>query len=83
MRDKDGKLPTFAWPGGYPVFYLDSADQVLCADCANKHDDPDGYPEDRPVATDVNWEDPNLYCDACSDRIESAYADDDEENDGE
>jgi hypothetical protein len=28
------------------------------------------------VAIDANWEDPELYCDHCSGRIESAYAED-------
>lgn len=28
------------------------------------------------IALDVNWEDPSLYCDHCSERIESAYAED-------
>jgi hypothetical protein len=28
------------------------------------------------VAIDVNWEDPELHCDNCSGRIESAYAED-------
>lgn len=27
------------------------------------------------VAYGVNWEDPDLYCDDCSERIESAYGD--------
>jgi hypothetical protein len=26
------------------------------------------------VALEVNWEDPELFCDHCGDRIESAYA---------
>jgi hypothetical protein len=25
-------------------------------------------------ALDVNWEDPDLFCDHCGNRIESAYA---------
>lgn len=63
-----GKLPTYAWPGGYPMFYLDSENNVLCPDCSNA----DGY--DAPVvAYDVNYEDKSLYCDDCSKQIESAY----------
>jgi hypothetical protein len=30
------------------------------------------------IGFDVNWEDPNLYCAASGDRIESAYAEKDE-----
>ncbi len=68
-----GKLPAYAWPGGYPIFYLTKKDDVLCPDCANaqgRHDD------DPVVAHDANWEDPELYCEGCSQRIESAYAED-------
>jgi len=73
----EGKLPKYAWPGGYPVFYLDSKDNVLCADCANEvYKDPD---TDTQLALhDCNWEDPQQYCDECSGLIESAYADDNE-----
>lgn len=75
IRDKDGKLPAYAWPGGYPMFYLDGYCEVLCPDCANK---PDYEPGDKqyPEAYDVNWEDESLYCADCSKRIESAYGDD-------
>ena len=65
----DDKLPKWAWPGGYPLYYLDNENNVLCPACASK----DGY-ESEPVACDVNWEDPDLYCDDCGERIESAYA---------
>jgi len=75
IRDSKGNLPSFAWPGGYPLFYLDRKDNVLCPKCSNEAKDPD-WPDDHPVAYAVNWEDPSLFCDACSDRIESAYADD-------
>jgi hypothetical protein len=29
------------------------------------------------VALEANWEDPDLFCDHCGDRIESAYAESD------
>jgi hypothetical protein len=64
-----GKLPTLAWPGLYPMFYVDNEGEVLCPDCANK----DGY-ADTITGQDCNWEDPDLYCDDCNKRIESAYA---------
>ncbi len=71
VNANDGKLPAFAWPGGYPVFYLDGENNVLCPACAN---DNDAFTSPI-VATDANWEDPRLFCDHCSKRIESAYAD--------
>jgi hypothetical protein len=76
VRDSDGQLPSFVWPGGYPLFYIDDHSDILCARCATKQADTE---DDTPLATcEVNWEDPILYCDECSQRIESAYADDDE-----
>lgn len=67
-----GKLPAYAFPGGYPIFYLNNHNDVFCVDCANDHADFD----EIIVDYDVNWEDASLYCDHCSRRIESAYAED-------
>lgn len=73
-RDDDGKLSAYAWPGGYPIYYFDAEGNVLCPTCANK----DGY-SSPVVAADVNYEDASLFCDDCSTRIESAYAEDEAE----
>lgn len=76
-RNDEGKLEKYAWPGGYPIFYLDSENSVLCARCAQVSDeDAEELPAFKPVAADVNYEDPELYCAQCSQRIESAYAED-------
>ena len=80
-RMSDGTLPKYSSVGCYPLFYLDGENSVLCADCANESDNDDELDKFRPVACDANWEDPSLYCDQCSTRIESAYADDDDDND--
>jgi hypothetical protein len=84
----DCKPVKFAWPGGYPVYYLaregwrndetgelelsqyDRSEFVCCADCAG------GKSRRDIILTDsnVNWEDSDLMCDNCSQRIESAYA---------
>jgi hypothetical protein len=64
-----GWLEKWAWPGGYPLYYLSDDGQTFCPDCANQKD---AEPEISGV--DINWEDPELYCDGCSQRIESAYA---------
>ena len=70
IRNDDGKLPACAWPGGYPMLYLDKEDNVLCPKCANR-----GVDQSQEVtAYDVNYEDPSCYCNDCGDRIESAYA---------
>lgn len=70
-RDDDGKLSSWAWPGGYPIFYVTGDGMVVCPKCANTET------SDDPIAADVNWEDASLFCDDCSQRIESAYAEDD------
>jgi hypothetical protein len=76
----NGSLPAFAWPGGYPVFYLDSENSVLCADCATKSaDDPDEIPQFKPIAYDIHWEGDSLFCEQCSVEIESAYGDPEED----
>lgn len=35
MRDENGKLPAYAWPGGYQIIYIMSDGEVLCPACAN------------------------------------------------
>jgi hypothetical protein len=69
IRLKDGTLTAYACPGGYPMFYLDAENCILCPKCANKEEIP-------PTAYSVNWEDPQLFCEECNERIESAYAED-------
>ena len=60
------KLNNFTAVGCYPLMYLTKTGDALCAECAS---------EDGTSATpEVNWEDRDLFCDACGARIESAYA---------
>ena len=77
-RDSDNLLPSFAWPGGYPVFYLLEDGEVLCPACANGRNGSDAQVQDDPqwnvIAADINWEDPDMTCGHCYARIESAYA---------
>lgn len=68
----------FAWPGGYPMYAITDDGAAICPACCGseiKNIDAstrgDGW---RVIASDVNWEDGELYCDHCSKRIESAYA---------
>jgi hypothetical protein len=68
-RDNDNRLPSYGWPGAYPVYYLTKSGLVVCPPCANEPDTSD------PVAAgDINWEDASLFCEDCGERIESAYA---------
>lgn len=70
----------YAWPGGYPLFFVTRDCAALCHQCARKEGARvtssireqcnDGW---QVVAQDVNWEDCELYCDHCGKAIESAY----------
>lgn len=72
----DNKLPAFAWPGGYPIIYLDRENSVLCAECATKsYLDKDEVSQFKPVAYDVYYEGPTIQCDQCNVDIASAYGD--------
>jgi hypothetical protein len=71
----------YAWPGGYPLFAITSDGAALCKKCAATEraligttTGTDGW---CVVGIDINYEDPELFCDHCGDRIESAYAEDD------
>jgi hypothetical protein len=71
MND-DGRLQAFCWPGGYPLYYVDGDNSVLCPDCATEalQDEDERC---RPCDVDVNYEDMDLYCEACSEQIDAAY----------
>jgi hypothetical protein len=70
----------YAWPGGYPCYFVTSDGAALSFDAArnnrrliidsivNRVDD--GW---RIVGMDINWEDDQLYCDHSNDKIEAAY----------
>lgn len=57
IRETDGTLPAYVWPGGYPMYYLTRDGLVVCPKCANETDTSD------PVADgDVYWEGPDMLC---------------------
>ena len=70
----------FAWPGGYPLYFIMSDGGALCFACGRKElryilpaiasRANDGW---RAIACDINYEDQECYCDNCSKQIESAY----------
>jgi len=78
-------LDSFAWPGGYPVYYVFADGGCICPKCANdniddidaankgerRHNSHGGWAID---AFDVNYEDVDLVCDHCHKPIEAAYA---------
>lgn len=64
------QLASHAFPGGYPIYYLGYDNAVLCPKRANKEDLL------TLIGRDINYEDPDLRCDECGKRIESAYGKD-------
>lgn len=76
----------FAWPGGYPIYFITADGAALSFEAAKANArpifqairNPGGFTAYgwRVIAADVNWEDPALYCDHTGARIPSAYAED-------
>lgn len=55
--------------GSYPLYYYNKKHEIFCPDCAlDKYE------------AEVNWENPDLECTRCGERIESAYAEDESKN---
>lgn len=76
---KEGRFTSL---GSYPRFYVTADGACLCVACAREEreqislailhrDERGGW---CVVGVEINWEDPNLHCDHCNARIESAYA---------
>lgn len=71
---ENGKLPAYAWPGGYPIYYYTDDGSMFCPDCAQ-----DG---EEVTTGEVYWEGPAIECDGyCGKMLESAYGDPEEEKD--
>ena len=76
----DIEVPAQTFPGLYPMYYITADSGVICPTCVNAHrtlcaDSND--PQWHVVLSDINYEDPQIFCDHCNDRIESAYAEPD------
>ena len=73
----------YAWPGGYPVYFLLSDGEAISFKAAREKStrremlaalrDNNTRCGWMPIALEINWEDENLYCVQTSERIESAY----------
>lgn len=78
IRDENGKLPAYAWPGGYPIVYVMDDGETLCPDCVNTEENvheggnADGW---RLEAYDIHYEGPPEVCAHCGKETESAYGD--------
>ena len=80
VMKKKGEYDYFVWPGGYPLFYITKDYGILCPKCCNKNKEllNDEYDKQWFVIDyEVNWEDGELYCDHCYEKIESAYGEED------
>jgi Fe2+ or Zn2+ uptake regulation protein len=79
---ESGRLMSFAFPGGYPLYYVAKDSGVLCPDCASLPECQQATPDDSQwyiVGADCNWEDTALVCEHCGKRIESAYCEEAQE----
>jgi hypothetical protein len=80
------EIGPYAWPGGYPIYFIMADGGAMSFEAvrlgreavfsAMEGDCPDDK-QWRVVSAEINWEDPNLYCDHTDERIESAYAEED------
>lgn len=74
--------------GGYPLYFITTDGCALSFDSVRRnlrlvtnsvrHDYQDGW---GVVAVEVNWEDADLYCEHSGERIPSAYAEPDSDED--
>ena len=70
LLPKYSNLPNFV---GYPFYYVVDSDDCECHECAT-----DSKSEGKEVEPHVNYDNPELYCFTCSEKIEAAYIDDEE-----
>lgn len=75
----------YAWPGGYPCYFVMADGEALSFKAARENrrlllealaNRLKGWQDDgwQPVALEVNWEEPDLFCAHTGERIESAHA---------
>lgn len=80
---RDLQSGPWAWPGGYPVYFVMSDGEALSFKAARENrrlileairdQDSSGW---RVIGADINWEDTSLYCADSGERIPSAYGED-------
>lgn len=64
------RLPEFAWPGGYPIVYMDTNGTELCTPCARRAAEYSG----ETTNYYIHYEGPPIHCENdCGAEIESAY----------
>ena len=73
----------YAFPGGYPLYSLTADGGILCPDCVASNlreviwavSHPRADQQWEIVASDANYENPDLTCEHCGKTIECAYCD--------
>lgn len=84
---KDLEAGPYAFPGGYPRFFITADGEALSFDSAkanhalileaiNTDDKSGGW---QVIGCDINWEDKHLRCAHSNKPIESAYGDSDKQ----
>jgi len=78
LADTIAEYP-YTFPGGYPMYGVTSDGGALCQHCCHSEREligtttgDDGW---NVVSLEVNFENGDLYCDHCGQRIEAAYLD--------
>ena len=75
----------YAWPGGYPVYFITADGAALSFDAAKEErrqiiraiGHNESFSGWKVVGSDINWEDNDLRCDHTGELIESAYGEPD------
>ena len=82
----------YAWPGGYPRYFIMKDNEAMSFDSCEKEqkriesamaDETSCDDEWIPVAVDINWEDDYLFCAHSGEKIECAYPTDEEDEEDE
>ncbi len=87
IRDVKAALRSgkYAWPGGYPLYFLTTEGEALSFEAVRKHwadvvrsvcGFQGGDSSWCVIEVATNWELPDLFCAETQERIESAYAED-------
>lgn len=86
LRDENGRLPAFTWPGGYPITYLMGDGAGMCPDCVNKEGEAGNATTDPLVDSlerewliighYIHWEGEPEICCNCNAEMPPAYPED-------
>lgn len=81
LKLENGNFQAYAFPGGYPLYYIMRDGGIVCPGCMNDSTNPIHVGEQhnhqwQVIGAEINYEDAFLFCEHCSNRIESAYAED-------